>query len=60
MFENSESGPISSTENLSAAWLLSITPRGGSPADGKEQEEMKRDPFGRNHDNPWVSESHRN
>ncbi|KAI9634952.1 fungal-specific transcription factor domain-containing protein [Dioszegia hungarica] len=56
MFENSESGPISSTENLSAAWLLSITPRGGSPTgEGKEQEEMKRDPFGRNHDNPWPN-----
>lgn len=55
MFENSQFGPTSSTENLSAAWLLSITPRHGSPTgEGKEQEEAKRDPFGRNHDNPWV------
>jgi hypothetical protein len=52
-FENGQIGPVSSTENLSAAWLLAATPRHGSPADGNAEE--RRDPFGRSHDNPWVS-----
>ena len=51
-FENGQIGPVSSTENLSAAWLLAATPRHGSPADGNAEE--RRDPFGRSHDNPWV------
>ena len=52
-FENGQIGPVSSTENLSAAWLLAATTRHGSPADGNAEE--RRDPFGRSHDNPWAS-----
>ena len=62
MFDNSDIGPVSSTDELSAAWLLSMTPRNGSPVgDGKgvavvESDQRDReDPFGRKHDNPWVS-----
>lgn len=51
-FESGNIGPVSSTENLSAAWLLAATPRHGSPVDGDTEE--RRDPFGRSHDNPWV------
>ncbi|ORY25649.1 fungal-specific transcription factor domain-domain-containing protein [Naematelia encephala] len=51
MYDYSEIGPVTSTENLSAAWLLAATPRGGSPVDGDV--ERKRDPFGRTHDTPW-------
>lgn len=55
MFDGNDLGPVSSTEHLSAAWLLCATPRGGSPVEGIKENERKRDPFGRNHDNPWVS-----
>jgi hypothetical protein len=54
MFENSDIGPVSSTDELSAAWLLSMTPRNGSPAGDTNGAAEKTDPFGRNHDNPWV------
>lgn len=52
LFESGNIGPVSSTENLSAAWLLAATPRHGSPVDGDTEE--RRDPFGRSHDNPWA------
>lgn len=57
MFDNSDIGPVSSTDELSAAWLLSMTPRNGSPVgDGQPNIEIdqRTDPFGRKHDNPWV------
>lgn len=59
MFDNSDIGPVSSTDELSAAWLLSMTPRNGSPVgDGKGvptmESDQRTDPFGRKHDNPWV------
>jgi hypothetical protein len=56
LFDTSGMGPVSSTENLSAAWLLAATPRGGSPVDGVEADQ-RQDPFGRKHDNPWVGDS---
>jgi len=55
MFENSDIGPVSSTDELSAAWLLSMTPRNGSPVGDANAPTEKTDPFGRKHDNPWVS-----
>lgn len=61
MFDYSDIGPISSTEHLSAAWLMSMTPRHTSPVDGGngKEDERKRDPFGRNHDTPWVGRQRR-
>lgn len=55
MFENSDIGPVSSTDELSAAWLLSMTPRNGSPVGETSIQPERTDPFGRKHDNPWVS-----
>jgi len=55
MFENSDIGPVSSTDELSAAWLLSMTPRNGSPVGDINVPAERTDPFGRKHDNPWVS-----
>ena len=59
LFDSIDSGPVSSTENLSAAWLLCATPRQGSPVEGVKtlESEQRRDPFGRQHDNPWVCPS---
>jgi hypothetical protein len=54
VFDTSNFGPGTTTENLSAAWLLAATPRHGSPV-GEGDTEQRRDPFGRAHDNPWVS-----
>ena len=56
MFDNSDIGPVSSTDELSAAWLLSMTPRNGSPVGDANVPAEKTDPFGRKHDNPWVSQ----
>lgn len=65
MFDGSGVGPVSSTDTLSAAWLLCTTPRQGSPVNGVEpmdspskalkQVKPRPDPFGRNDDNPWVN-----
>jgi hypothetical protein len=55
MFENSDIGPVSSTDELSAAWLLSMTPRNGSPVGDTNVPAERTDPFGRKHDDPWVS-----
>ncbi|WVR06415.1 hypothetical protein IAU60_003446 [Kwoniella sp. DSM 27419] len=61
MFEKGGIGPVSSTDTLSAAWLLCATPRGGSPTGekgDKGEEGIKRmvDPFGRwGDDNPWPN-----
>ncbi|WRT67886.1 uncharacterized protein IL334_004860 [Kwoniella shivajii] len=65
MFERGGVGPISSTDSLSAAWLLCSTPRGGSPVNGEDPFNVNGkggkpilgmpDPFGRKEDNPWPS-----
>jgi hypothetical protein len=56
---NQHVGANSSTEHLSAAWLMSFTPQVRSPAadgqEAKEEQERQKDPFGRNHEDPWVS-----
>jgi len=53
MFDGADFGPISSTENLSAAWLLASS-RPASPKEEGLNSEKARDPFGREHDTPWV------
>ncbi|WWC88487.1 uncharacterized protein L201_003398 [Kwoniella dendrophila CBS 6074] len=69
MFDKAGVGPISSTDSLSAAWLLCSTPRGGSPVNGEDPNSIHidnnpnkskpvmgmPDPFGRKEDNPWPS-----
>ncbi|WWC96211.1 hypothetical protein V866_003078 [Kwoniella sp. B9012] len=64
MFDKGGVGPISSTDSLSAAWLLCSTPRGGSPVNGEDPTNSLNkgkpvlgmpDPFGRKEDNPWPS-----
>ncbi|WVF68904.1 hypothetical protein IAT40_003677 [Kwoniella sp. CBS 6097] len=68
MFEKGGVGPVSSTDTLSAAWLLCATPRGGSPVNGEDGKDRYNgggpgqgnfngmpDPFGRTHDNPWPN-----
>lgn len=57
MFESNGVGPASSTDTLSAAWLLCTTPRGGSPVTGEAiRAQGVADPFGRKDDTPWVGD----
>nr|XP_031864290.1 uncharacterized protein CI109_000203 [Kwoniella shandongensis]KAA5531362.1 hypothetical protein CI109_000203 [Kwoniella shandongensis] len=60
MFERNGVGPVSSTDTLSAAWLLCATPRGGSPVGDEEAAKGGKnlgmpDPFGRKDESPWPS-----
>ncbi|OXG22537.1 hypothetical protein C361_03202 [Cryptococcus neoformans Tu259-1] len=56
MFESNGVGPASSTDTLSAAWLLCTTPRGGSPVTGEAiRAQGVADPFGRKDDTPWPN-----
>ncbi|WWC70866.1 uncharacterized protein I206_104818 [Kwoniella pini CBS 10737] len=61
MFDKAGVGPISSTDSLSAAWLLCSTPRGGSPVNGEDSTNWTKaamgmpDPFGRKDDTLWPS-----
>ncbi|KAK8858671.1 hypothetical protein IAR55_002900 [Kwoniella newhampshirensis] len=60
MFEKNGIGPVSSTDTLSAAWLLCATPRGGSPVGDEGPNKGTKvigmlDPFGRKDESPWPS-----
>ncbi|WWC62694.1 uncharacterized protein I303_105291 [Kwoniella dejecticola CBS 10117] len=61
MFDKAGVGPISSTDSLSAAWLLCSTPRGGSPVNGEDPTNSTKsaslmpDPFGRKDDTLWPN-----
>nr|KIR49784.1 hypothetical protein I312_00876 [Cryptococcus bacillisporus CA1280] len=56
MFESNGVGPASSTDTLSAAWLLCATPRAGSPVTGEGiRAQGMADPFGRKDDTPWPN-----
>ncbi|WVQ80691.1 hypothetical protein IAT38_002796 [Cryptococcus sp. DSM 104549] len=59
MFNENAVGPASSTDTLSAAWLMCATPRAGSPVDGHPGKSGglggMPDPFGRKDDTPWPN-----